>query len=174
MREGDKVRVFLLVLLLACRTAPQGPYAVVRLYDPSAWTQQDLKDVEAGVVTWQGMGFIPRLENEPKAPLCPNDWYKRRPQVTNCMIRVGIVRQQGLMASDGAMGNADRVTDTIRVDASLKRFDLIHVVAHELGHVLMNTIEHTSKGVMLSGGWEWVLSAQDKALACKTIARGCP
>lgn len=163
----------LLVLLLACTPPPKGPTAILRFVDPTVWSAKDRHDVLAGGIEWQRLGFKVQLEGTTTLPRCPNLWYKQTPQLTSCAIEIGVVRERGLMLNYQAMGQADRVTDTIRVDSSLINFDLMHVIAHEVGHILMNTGEHTLDGVMVSGGWKWWLSDADKALACKTIQRGC-
>jgi hypothetical protein len=167
-----KLLVFI-ASLVGCASQPKGPTAILRFYDPAAWSAKDKRDVEAGVIAWQSVGFVGGIELKTNLPRCPNDWYKRSPQVTECVIEIGVIRERGLMVNHQVMGQADRVTDTIHVDSLLFNFDLIHVIAHEVGHILMNTSKHTAKGVMLSGGWEWWLSVEDKALACETIQRGC-
>jgi hypothetical protein len=59
------------------------------------------------------------------------------------------------------------------LDSRIHGDELAHVIAHELGHVLLNTGKHTTHGVMVTGGWMWALSAKDRALACEAIGRGC-
>jgi len=168
------MKALILIVLLGCVHKPQGPTAILRFVDPTVWTAKDRHGVEAGALVWQDVGFKTQLEGTTSLPRCPNNWYQQSPQVTQCMIEIGVIRERGLMLNYQDMGQADRDRDTIRVDSSLINFDLIHVIAHEVGHIILNTPKHTTKGVMLSGGWEWALSVEDKALACETVKRSCP
>jgi len=63
----------------------------------------------------------------------------------------------------GVNGLADRDSNTILIADHLVGFQLAVVIAHEVGHVVLDTGEHTSCGVM--GSIDVVLCAADRELA---------
>lgn len=60
---------------------------------------------------------------------------------------------------------ADRASDRVTIDSRVRGFELLVVAAHEVGHVVLDTSEHTTCGVM--GGQDVVLCGEDRALACR-------
>jgi Zn-dependent protease with chaperone function len=163
--------ILALALFAACAARPRGPTAIVRMYEPGEWSHDDIRSVAEGLAAWRQLGFITEVEQETALPACPNDWAARG--LIHCALVLGLRKEPCLM-SEGMRGASDRVTDTITVDANIHGKELAHVIAHEAGHILLNTSKHVrSYGVMLSGGSMSDLSAQDRALACGAIHRGC-
>lgn len=166
------MRSLALLLLVACASArPQGPTAIVRFYAPEEWTSEDRAHIADGLSAWRDLGFETLVEAASDLPRCPDDWF--RVGRVDCVLVIDVRREAGLMTRYRARGQADRVTDTVFVDELLAGEELAHVLAHEVGHVILNTPKHTTYGVMDSGGWLRRLTAKDRALACEAIKRGC-
>lgn len=165
-------RALVIALLAACTARSVGPTAIVRFVAPEEWSHDDRIDIADGLEAWRELGFELLLEAESELPRCPNNWAAIAR--LDCVIVIGLRREAGMMTTYKARGMADRVTDSISVDELISGKELAHVVAHEVGHIILNTAQHVrSYGVMLSGGYMTRLSAQDRALACETIKRGC-
>jgi hypothetical protein len=160
-----------LLLLVACASAPRGPTAIVRFDAPEEWSREDRAHIADGIEAWRDLGFEPLVEQESKLPRCPNLWAASGR--VDCVIVIGLRREPDMMTRYQARGMADRVTDTVLVDVTLYGKELAHVIAHETGHILLNTARHVGYGVMDSVGWLRRLSAQDRQLACETVKRGC-
>ncbi len=79
----------------------------------------------------------------------------------------------------GPCAAADRGRHHVKIDLACieRRTDwapdalLQQCAAHELGHILLDTPEHTATGVM--SGHSLSLSPDDLALACRATGRGC-
>jgi hypothetical protein len=147
--------------------------AIARFVAPSAWSADDRAQVARGLGVWRGLGFTTAVEVEPTLPLCPNDWYKRTPQLLACSIVIALRKEPGMIATYSHYAQSDRATDVTTVDDSVHGKKLASVIAHEAGHVLLNTSSHTTYGAMAPGGDFVFLAAHDKRLACLTIGRGC-
>jgi hypothetical protein len=162
----------LALLLVACAAArPVGPTAVVRLVAPQEWSADDRARIADGLSAWRELGFDTLVEAATDLPRCPNNWmFTRR---VDCHIAIGLRRELQMDARYGVRALTDRATDSVSLDSRIHGDELAHVIAHELGHVLLNTGKHTTHGVMVTGGWMWALSAKDRALACEAIGRGC-
>jgi hypothetical protein len=162
---------FALMHCTGCAARPTGPTAIIRLHSPGEWSHGDLVSVEEGLAAWRSLGFVTSVEKTSQLPPCPNNWAAQG--LTDCVLVIGLSSLPGMMVNHKARGWADRVTDTIAIDSIIGGSELVHVIAHEVGHILLNTSKHTTHGVMNSGGWMRNLSAKDRALACETIGRGC-
>lgn len=114
---------------------------------------------------WAPLGFTVSFEDV-FLPECPRFWYAMGQ--TNCQITVLVIRDQRLLELAHTEGMADRTHRTIRIDASVAADRLKIAMAHELGHILLDTPAHTDGGIM--GGATWWMKPVDFALACKTIA----
>lgn len=80
-------------------------------------------------------------------------------------------RPRDLVSTDGLSAFATRGDDYVAVDASLDGFALCVAIAHEIGHVVLNTPTHVVGGVM--GGADCALNQADRELACASIG-ACP
>lgn len=163
-----------IALLASCATRPHGPTAVLRFATPGMWSPSDVEAVRRGASVWVRLGFRSFVEHVPHLPECPNDWHRRG--ITECAITVGVVRDPHLLEHEGVDGMASRERHEIIVDSRWDGWNLTALVAHELGHILLNTPRHLDpgdEGVMAKAGAEWQPSQADERLACETVGRGC-
>lgn len=172
-----KAVALLLALVAGCasRAAP-GPTAIVRLVAPEQWTTDDVEHIRIGLAGWVTLGFRPSPDADTDLAPCPADWHLHRPPVVDCALVIGIKRETGMHDALGVDGLSDRASRTISVDARWTGWLLSAVVAHETGHILMNTSRHLpagQRGVMQAAGAEWDVSDADRRLGCETIRRGC-
>ncbi len=114
---------------------------------------------------WSPLGFTVSFDDLHIAE-CPRFWYALHE--VNCQITVLVLRDQRLLELAHTEGMADRTGRTIRIDASVTGDRLKISMAHELGHILLDTPTHTAGGIM--GGSTWWMKPVDYELACKTIA----
>lgn len=112
---------------------------------------------------WRELGLDVGYE-DPGMPECPQRW----PSVARCQITIGIVRAAGVRQEEGSDAAANRRERRIRIDTTVTDpLKLRARVAHEVGHIVLDTPRHTVGGVM--GGADWVLHDVDRQLACETI-----
>lgn len=140
---------------------------------PEQWTQADRRYVEQVAGSWKALGLQWSFTDDPnRSPNhCPHDWPAKN--LVDCVIDVGLYKKDG-MAEQGSAGWSNRATNESWIDSRWTGLYLLHVVAHEIGHQVLNTSEHLAdKGIMMSGWNEWLASSADHALACKTIKRAC-
>ena len=121
-------------------------------------------DDVASASTWMPIGFDFSLD-ESGLDECAQRWYVDG--VTDCQITIGIVHVPQLRERTGTNARTNRADRRVEIDSSLVGFSLAVAVAHEVGHVVLDTAEHTRGGVM--GGADVVLSTDDRALACRAI-----
>jgi hypothetical protein len=164
---------FVGALTCACTPKPRGPTVLVHYVYPEQWTKTDKQYVEQASVSWKKLSlrwsFTEDANRSKNA--CPSDWPAK--DLVNCVIDIGLYKKDG-MFEKGTAGESNRDTNESWVDSRLSGLYLLHVVAHEIGHQVLNTWEHlTVKGIMTSGGDEIIASPADHALACKTIKRAC-
>jgi hypothetical protein len=143
-----------LVLLAAC--APNYPDGPAVRVEPSGY--------EESVDVWNPLGF--HLGDRGRE--CLKRWMDVPD--TDCHITIHVYREDGL-AETGSAGLADRANRRVIIDSRWTGRFLVHVGAHEFGHLLLNTGDHTTEGVMSSDG-SVSLSDDDIALACS--AGWCP
>lgn len=123
--------------------------------------QDELAD---GARAWRELGF--RFDGA-GARECFRRWYDE-PRELECNITIGFVRDPLLRERMGADAMSNRDTRTVTVDADVTdSFELLIAGAHEVGHIVLDTPDHTVGGVM--GGADWSLHDVDRELACSTI-----
>lgn len=139
---------------------PAAPQVYVRApYDPM------LPVYTAGPDAWSPLGFE-AVTDDPGTPECARDWYVHR--TTDCKITMWIYRVPDLVETAGTQAQTDPTTRAVSIDSRL--VDPLHLqiaVAHEAGHILLDTPRHTQGGIM--GGADCVMHDVDYQLACETI-----
>lgn len=165
------MRALALVALAACASVSRGPRVVIHLVDAERWSESDRRYVASVSSSWRQLAMRWEITDDAARSLdaCPADWHARE---IDCSIDVGLIKVDGL----GLAGMSDRATSTARIDASISGLYLLHVVAHEVGHIVLDTWRHLPSGtvgIMASGSGEWGASRADLALACERIGRGC-
>lgn len=100
---------------------------------------------------------------------CGLGWYKF--DETDCQITIGVVFVPMLRERTGTNAQTHRDQRFVEVDSRLTGYALKIAVAHEVGHVLLDTSEHTRTGIM--SGSSLAISDDDRELACRSIGRGC-
>ncbi len=128
------------------------------------WPGQPMIDAYGdGASAWIPLGFD--VVERSNLPECERRWYETGD--TDCVITIGIRRDPMLRDREGTNALSNRADRSVTIDASLSGYDLIVAVAHEVGHIVLDTPEHTRGGVM--GGSSAQLEAVDYELACRTI-----
>lgn len=126
-----------------------------------------------GAHAWEFLGFD-FIDERYAGPLpeCDRFWYVDH--VKPCVITITVVVDPYLIEKYGADGAAFRAERQTHLDDSVWQHGSAYVamiVAHEVGHVLLDTDVHTAEG-LLSGAQEnkplWP-SPEDSALACQEI-----
>jgi hypothetical protein len=128
----------------------------VRLVAPAG----DRPEYHDGCEAWAELGF--RFRDPPRVE-CGRRWYDDAQ--TDCTITIGIVVQPDLIERTGSDAAAQRDFRTVYLDDD--NHDVVLSVAHECGHILLDTPRHTQGGVM--GGASRDLTGVDYELACETI-----
>lgn len=163
----------LAIALAACRTA-RAPTVMLHLVDPPRWSSHERNLVAAVGSIWADLGLDFEVTDKPERTdrPCPRDWAARG--VTDCVIDVGLSKRDGMRTRDGVTGLSDRTTGESQIDSTIEGATLLHTLAHEIGHQVLNTGEHVAApGVMASGSVDWSVSPADLELACRQIQRGC-
>lgn len=143
----------------ATSETPEAPY--VRLVVQDA--PQDHAYVQA-VSAWAPLGFEVGFEDSGMVE-CDFTWPS---ETTDCQITIGIIRDPLLREKEGTNALSDRTGRFMKIDSEVTDpFGLAIAVAHEAGHILLDTAEHTQGGIM--GGADCVMHDVDKELACRTI-----
>lgn len=151
--------IVVLALLVGCTTTPDAP--LVHIIPDSSGMRDEYT---AGLLAWSALGFTAG-DNGIE---CPRDWYARGE--TNCTIVIWISRWPRFVERYGVDGAADRETRGIIVDDRYTGRLLVHLAAHELGHILLDAGHHDERGIMSSlGTTETAASDADYALACESI-----
>lgn len=118
-----------------------------------------------GARAWEPLGFVVSLE-ESGLRECQRRWYASdREDAFDCQITIGIVIESGLIERTGSDAAASREMRAVYLDDDVRW--LGGAVAHEVGHILLDTPLHTRGGVM--GGASGELRDVDYELACETI-----
>lgn len=130
------------------------------------WPGQPMLDAyEAGIVVWSPLGFDTIQDST--SIECPRRWHEK-PRVTDCTIAIGIKRDPMLRDREGTNAVANRAERSVVIDSRVTNdLDLLVAVAHEIGHVVLDTSEHTDGGVM--GGTSAQLESVDYELACRAV-----
>lgn len=135
-----------------------------------------------GVNAWGALGFVSGVEDS-GLPECDRAWYSDTFE-PECQLTVHISLVPGLSDDDvnGAEinGRADQDARTVEINARYTGDALHHVAAHEVGHILLDSMHLDSYikptweniGIMSSmPSSPWVIEPTDNdyALACHTI-----
>jgi len=115
-----------------------------------------------GADAWEALGFT--LVEEPLVE-CNRGWYASDPRQVDCTITIGVVVDPGLIERLGSDAAANRAFRTVYIDDD--NHAVVRALAHEAGHILLDTPRHTHGGVM--GGASTELRDVDYALACEAI-----
>lgn len=113
---------------------------------------------------WDPLGFTVSFEDL-RLPECPRFWYAMHE--VNCQITVLVLRDERLLELAHTEALSDRAQRSIRLDVKVSGDRLKIAMAHELGHILLDTPTHTSGGIM--GGSTWWMKPVDYELACASI-----
>lgn len=118
---------------------------------------------------WEELGFLYVVDPSEQVDMqiCPHDWSFKH--MTECKIRVGVQQVPDSYLPPGTAAFSDRSTDVISIGARFHGEYLVHLGAHEFGHILLNTSQHLPAGVpgiMQSGSDIIDPTPGDWALAC--------
>lgn len=156
-----------LIVLVAC-TQPAVPYVQIV-------TTQELKEPTINAVNiWGELGF--EGNTVPSAlPECEAPWTDGH---VDCQMTFVIHPEPGLYNEDSGDGHLvgviDRDTRIVRIDTNYLHGDhLLHTLAHELGHALLNCYHLNDKkqvGIMnAKASWLLVPTQDDYDLACEKV-----
>lgn len=130
----------------------------------TTWPGQDyVVDYDDSCEAWSPLGFrCDRVD----VPRCDQGWsYGDDP---DCLFDVGVKRQPNLVETDGTLAYSNRSGRFMVVDSDMgDAYHLRIAVAHELGHIILDTSQHTQGGIM--GGSSDVMLDVDYWLACDEI-----
>lgn len=142
--------------------APSAP--AIRIVTGYEWTVE----YTLGVEVWNPVGF--ELAGALELEVCPRDWYELG--LSGCELRIELARESYLVERYGARALADRARRQIVIDARYTGPELVHLVAHEVGHVALDAghLERGRVGVMMAGGNETELTGADLELACHEVS----
>ncbi len=133
------------------------------------WPGQPLLETYvAGVSAWDEIGF--ETIGDEVGELAPDECERRWYETGNydCTITIGIKREPHVVERFGTEAYSDRAGRFMVIDERVtEQLELTIAVAHEAGHILLDTAEHTQGGVM--GGASAVVEAVDRELACRSI-----
>lgn len=149
------MRPISMLVLVACAASPKRPAVELRALD-------DAPAYERAVDVWSPLGFVAADGTPP----CPRDWYASGE--VDCTIAIRLERAE--LNGTGRLGYALRGEGIIVIDAALDGDVLVWAVAHEIGHVVLDSGEHLSPGqvgIMGSDVPIVRLTNADRELACK-------
>lgn len=133
-----------------------------------------------GVEAWSALGFNAELE-DPGLPECSRTWYSDWFGPSPCQITLVIERVDGLTDDDvgggEVLGKIDFDTRSVSVSTAVRGEQLEHVMAHEVGHVLLDAMHLESyldqdgyDGVMSwMPTWHIEPTEDDYEMACRRI-----
>lgn len=145
--------------------APSMP--VVRLTPPLFEPRQEIEPADVdGARAWEAIGFTVTTEAS-NLPRCARRWYDAGGE-RNCELPIIIERSPIVLPEFGTQALANRGERHVLIDSSVTDYyALLVIAAHEVGHIALDTAEHTRGGVM--GGAAWTLKDVDYELACSSI-----
>lgn len=167
------IRFALIALTLAaCATDAQPVAPHVGLYvvnsDPGRTVAQGSIEHLDGANAWAPLGFESAFEHGTyERPECGRHWFESDEERATCQITIGVVLVPNLIERRGTDALSNREERAIYLDTRLTGDQLRIATAHEVGHVVLDTPEHTRTGIM--SGQTWHLSDDDRDLACRTI-----
>lgn len=154
--------VLTLLAFLAC-TVPSRPVApAVHVVAPEGLLPEYLD----GASGWAPLGFDVSGESSGLVE-CQRRWYASQSDTRDCQLTIGVVVEPGLIERTGSDAAASREFRTVFLDDSLAGERLLQAVAHEAGHILLDTPRHTQGGIM--GGVSYTMWDVDRELACETL-----
>lgn len=175
MRSQTKLTL-ILATLAACADPPHADNPVVVLVHDGEPRPEYLDGARA----WEPLGYRFHLASDEEvvlsggqlAPECGRQWYDRG--CRDCQLTIGIVVDPLLLERLGSDAAADREARAVLLDDRLLESDteaasryLQIAVAHEVGHIVLDTPLHTDGGIM--GGASAEMREVDYQLACDTI-----
>jgi hypothetical protein len=144
----------------ALDVAPQ-PVVHLRAFDGQALLSSDVEGARA----WEAIGFEVVTEAS-GLPRCERRWYDADDRA--CELPITIERSALVLPMLGTQAFANRGTRHVLIDTSVTdELALLVIAAHEVGHIVLDTEQHTEGGVM--GGAASTLQHVDYALACSAI-----
>ena len=130
--------------------------------------QPQVSEYLDGALVWSPLGFGATLDEQDQ-PECARGWYVTGE--TDCVLTIGVQRVPNLRETAGTSALSNRAERSVVIDSRLSGYDLILAMAHETGHIVLDTPSHTQGGVM--GGASTRLEQVDYELACEAIGYGC-
>lgn len=155
-----------------CTVAPEPVAPHVGLFvvksDPGHTPTDGVQEHLDGARAWSPLGFDVTFEYGDYArEECGRNWHQNDTERLSCQITIGVVLVPFLVERRGTDALADREARAIYLDTRLVGEALRIATAHEVGHVVLDTPEHTNTGIM--SGQTWRMSADDRDLACRAI-----
>jgi hypothetical protein len=123
-----------------------------------------------GARAWTPLGFAFDFTSDGRVE-CQRRWFEGS---DDCQLTIGIVVDPLTLERTGSPAAADRHGRVVYLDDTLGdsgRTAMRVAIAHEIGHIVLDTPEHTKGGIM--GAASWQMTEVDYALACESIGRGC-
>ena len=155
-----KYAMLLMLAMFGCATdALDGPVVYV--------VGDDVDAAIEGVSAWEPIGFYATAD-DPGLPECGRHAYDGGDP---CQITVAVFRDPRLLELAHTNGMSDRTHRTIWVDAAVDAYATRYTLAHEFGHILLDTATHTHGGIMGASTY-WMIDV-DYELACIELGRGC-
>ena len=150
----------LVLLAIGCAQPEPSPRVRVSVVDGSPELPEYLDAVDA----WAPLGFVDvSFWAFGDTRECPRRWNETGD--VDCQITLELIRD---VMPESALSDIALRGIAISEAVSDQRALLISV-AHEVGHILLDTPRHTVGGIM--SGTTWRLGDADRALACETIHR---
>lgn len=140
----------LLLLLAGCSPAVLPEVAIQAPYQRYA-------------MPWEEIGFS--VVGSSELERCPRPWlYGMNP---DCQIPIVVTVFPRLLEVEGTLAMTRQTEREIVLDDDLAEINLPVAIAHETGHIVLATGEHTHGGIM--GGASLYVTEEDRALACRAI-----
>lgn len=153
----------LLLAATACTTEAPPPAPLVSIVPDSAGPHVEY---DQGLAAWARLGFTPG-DNGVE---CPRDWYVAGE--VDCTITIYIALWPQFKERYGHDALTDRATRGVIIDDRYSGRLLVHLAAHEIGHVLLDTghLQPGQVGIMSGEGLtETKAWPADYELACESI-----
>lgn len=162
------IRIAIVAALAGCTTTEPAPHVRIAVVDAFGYSEQ-LPEYLEGTRAWEPLGFDVafggRSDHE-----CPRRWYDGTD--VDCQITIELVRVPHLVETEGSKALSEIARRGIKIDTRvIDRVELLGAVAHEVGHILLDTPRHTTGGIMGGQGWQMLAPWPDLELACMTIHR---
>lgn len=158
-----------LALLVSCATTEPTPRVRIAVVDAYGYAEP-LPEYLEGARAWEPLGFEVTFGARGVESECPRRWYDGAD--VDCQITIELVRKPRLVETDGTLALSDIARRGIAIDPRVTDRDaLLTAVAHEVGHILLDTSMHTTGGIMGGQGWQMFAPWPDLQLACMTIGR---